>query len=201
MFIKLSYFKALTLIEVLITIVVFSSGILVILSVITNSLSLGSRTRNRTTATMLAKEGLEMVYSMRDTSLDKAESWWCVVRSNGLCDATYNFSGSQTYFMTIVGSGSQGIVVNEINTNLSVISPQLYISTGDNSNSYVHSDTGYPSIFYRYISVAPVAPIAGQSTDSFTNSQIKKIESHVYYMQLWGTGEVVLESLIWYTRQ
>lgn len=48
--------KSMTLIEVLITIVVFSIGILTILSIITGSLTLGSRSRNRTTATMLAKE-------------------------------------------------------------------------------------------------------------------------------------------------
>jgi len=48
--------RGMTLIEVLVTIVVFSAGILVILAVITNGLTLGNRSRNRTTATMLAKE-------------------------------------------------------------------------------------------------------------------------------------------------
>lgn len=189
-----------TLIEVLITIVVFTSGILVILWVITSSLSLGSRSRNRTIATMLAKEWLEMVYNIRDTNLDKAQSWWCVSIWGVICN--YQMSWSNTYYLTIDSTWSNVNIINvrEMNTSKALITPRLYSFTGWWIVTYNHVSSWTPSPFYRYIIIEPVKPIAGNATDDFTNSQIKKITSIVEYSQLWWTWKVELESFIGLTR-
>lgn len=64
-------FPALTLIEILISIAVFSIGILSISYLIISNVGLSERTKLKTTATMLAKEGMELVYNRRDTNIKK----------------------------------------------------------------------------------------------------------------------------------
>lgn len=63
--------SALTLIEVLISIAVFSIGILSVSYLIISNVWLSERTKLKTTATMLAKEGIELVYNRRDTNIKK----------------------------------------------------------------------------------------------------------------------------------
>ena len=181
-----------TLIEVLITIVVFSIGILTILSIITGSLTLGSRSRNRTTATMLAKEWLEMMYNIRDTNLDKAQTWWCIAL-NGSNNCVNNMTGDNTSY--IIESTNNGIKI----LNWTVLADRrLYISTNNGVTTYTHSGTNTPSPFYRYITIKPTAGIPGTTTTIDAN--IKKIISTVEYSQLWWTGKVELESFIGLTR-
>ncbi len=180
-----------TLIEVLITIVVFSIGILTILSIITGSLSLGSRSRNRTTATMLAKEWLEMMYNIRDTNLDKAQTRWCIALNNSNnCDD--NMTGDNVIYT--IESMNNGIKVLDGTT---FASRRLYITTGNNITTYSHTGTGIPSQFYRYITIKP-AEVLGDTTTIDAN--MKKITSTVEYPQLWGTGKIELESFIGLTR-
>jgi Tfp pilus assembly protein PilV len=180
-----------TLIEVLITIVVFSVGILTILSIITGSLSLGSRSRNRTTAIMLAKEWLEMMYNVRDTNLDKAQTRWCIsLNQSNNCDSTMAGNSTNTYTVESAPSG--------INIKLATASnTRLYINTGNNLTSYTHSVTSISSPFYRYITIKPALVIGDTNT---IDTNMKKIISTVEYAQLWGTGKVELESFIGLTR-
>lgn len=181
-----------TLIEVLITIVVFSIGILTILSVITSSLSIGRRSRNRTTATMLAKEWLEMMYNIRDTNLDKAQPRWCVPVGGVSC--AVDLSGNSTNTFTIDGTWLTSIitVVNSLTNS------RLYINTWNGLTTYTHVSTNNtPSPFYRYITVSNA--LLSWDAD-LINSQIKKITSTVEYSQLGWTGKVELESFIGLTR-
>lgn len=182
-----------TLIEVLITIVVFTSGILVILSVITNSLSLGRRSRNRTNATMLAKEWLEMMYNIRDTNLDRAQPRDCVPPINNNTCAYYLSDVSSGTIFTIEVTWANNIVISAWLTS------RLYITTWSNGNIvYTHSITSQPSPFYRTIIISD-AQLPGDTI--VINNNIKKITSRIQYPQLWGTGEVMLESFIWLTRE
>jgi type II secretory pathway pseudopilin PulG len=143
--------KSMTLIEVLITIVVFSVGILTILSIITNSLSLGSRSRNRTTATMLAKEWLEMMYNIRDTNLDKAQNRWCIPIPSDPCNI--NIGSDGTYIFMIEWSWSDGIILTNITNNPDFSQRRLYISTWS-TNYYTHNNSFPTSSFYRYITIS-----------------------------------------------
>lgn len=191
--------KSMTLIEVLITIVVFTVGILVILQIITSSLSLWSRSRNRTNATMLAKEALEMVYNIRDTNLDKAQQWGCMPVVWNPCG--FNLSGSSTYYFVVdidsdsVAQTRAPIVVDQ-NTNLTSLSSKLYYTWGRYTTNSVWTD---PTVFSRYITIEPAQLLWADT--NFINSQIKKITSTVTYPQLWWTGTVKLESFIGLTRQ
>lgn len=189
-----------TLIEVLITIVVFTSGILVILSVITNSLSLWSRSRNQTIATMLAKEWIEMMYNLRDTNLDKAQQRWCVRVGNNTNCETSLLSDAQTYYINIDNTWSSlnPITIRWFNTDKAAINTRLYMFTWWGITVYNHNQAGIPSQFYRYITVSPTTGIPW--TKSTIDSNLKKITSTVEYSQLWWTGKVELESFIGLTR-
>lgn len=188
--------KAMTLIEILITIVVFTSGILVILSIITGSLTLWRRSRNRTNATMLAKEWLEMMYNVRDTSLDKAQPWSCIPLAWEPCGIDIAWISNNQY--TIEATWINNITVKALSL-WSLQDARLYITTWSNGSViYTHTVTPTPSQFYRTITISETSSLGDQS---FVNSQIKKIVSRVRYPQLWGTGEIVLESFIGLTRQ
>jgi len=71
--------SAFTLIEVMIAITVFAIGVLAVLRLITQNLVTLDITQSRTTATFLAKEGIELVYNMRDSNLQKSLPWDCVL--------------------------------------------------------------------------------------------------------------------------
>ncbi len=63
--------SAFTLIEVMIAITVFAIGVLAVLRLITQNLVTLDTTQSRTMATFLAKEGMELVYNMRDSNINK----------------------------------------------------------------------------------------------------------------------------------
>lgn len=63
--------SAFTFIEVIIAITVFAIGVLAVLRLITQNLATLDDTQTRRTATFLAKEGIELVYNMRDSNLAK----------------------------------------------------------------------------------------------------------------------------------
>lgn len=70
---------AFTFIEVIIAITVFAIGVLAVLRLITQNLAMLDLTQMRTTATFLAKEGIELVYNMRDSNLQKSLPWDCIL--------------------------------------------------------------------------------------------------------------------------
>ena len=63
--------SAFTFIEVIIAITVFAIGVLAVLRLITQNLVMLDVTQSRMTATFLAKEGIELVYNMRDSNIAK----------------------------------------------------------------------------------------------------------------------------------
>lgn len=63
--------SAFTFIEMLVAITVFAIGVLAVLRLVTQNLATLDITQTRTTATLLAKEGIELVYNMRDANLEK----------------------------------------------------------------------------------------------------------------------------------
>lgn len=71
--------SAFTFIEVIIAITVFAIGVLAVLRLITQNLVTLDNTQMRTTATFLAKEGIELVYNMRDSNIDKLLPWDCIL--------------------------------------------------------------------------------------------------------------------------
>jgi hypothetical protein len=59
-------------------IAIFAVGILSISYLIINNIGLSQRTKLKTTATMLAKEGIELTYNRRDTNIKKGRLRNCL---------------------------------------------------------------------------------------------------------------------------
>lgn len=68
----------------MIAITVFSIGVLAVMRVITQNISSMDKVEARTTATFLAKEGLELVYNMRESNLEKSLPRNCVLTDQNL---------------------------------------------------------------------------------------------------------------------
>lgn len=71
--------SGLSLIEVLIAIVIFAVGILAVLRMVTHSLLTIDKVKIQTDAAMLAAQGMQMVYTVRNTNLLKALPRNCAV--------------------------------------------------------------------------------------------------------------------------
>lgn len=74
--------SAFTFIEILVAISVFAIGVLAVLRLITQNLVTLDLTQTRTTATFLAKEGIELAYNMRDSNIQKSLPRDCVLDLN-----------------------------------------------------------------------------------------------------------------------
>lgn len=73
---------AFTFIEIMVAITVFSVGILVVMRLITDNLDAMDKNNIRLQATLLAKEGIELVYNIRDANLRKQLSWNCLMNKD-----------------------------------------------------------------------------------------------------------------------
>lgn len=121
---KIKYAQALTLIEILISIAIFSIGILAISYLILSNIGLSERTKLKTTSTMLAKEAMELIYNRRDTNIKK---WWlrnCLALKQGSyaweCETFFHnpndLSNSTSWIVEVDENGSYRF--NEKKTSL-----------------------------------------------------------------------------------
>lgn len=186
-----------TFIEIAIAIFVFSVGILSVLQVMTSNLSMVAQSQTKTTAAMLAQEGIALTFSLRDANRAKWYAWDCIPSSqvftvqvpveDDFCEhrmqelatnGSYLLLGfDPEYYMSIlVGSA---------------IDTTLYIHTGD---SYYLSTSGtQPSKYKRHIRFEPILD-QGQTVPV---DKLLKVTSTVQYQQGADTGMVQLESFIW----
>ncbi len=66
-----------TLLEVLIALMVFAVGILAVIRVITTNISIIDTMKVRTQAQSLAKEGIDLIFNIRDTNLERGVDRQC----------------------------------------------------------------------------------------------------------------------------
>jgi prepilin-type N-terminal cleavage/methylation domain-containing protein len=83
-----------TLIEIMIAIAVFGIGILAVLSLLTSNIATVDKAKIRTTMTMLTKEGMEMIYQIRDTNLLTFSQWDCLQYKDADSDVCQDSFGS-----------------------------------------------------------------------------------------------------------
>lgn len=83
--------KAITLVEVLISIIIIGVGIIWILTVVINSLSLLDRVKAETVWISLAKEWIELIFSLRDSNVKRWINWDCIKFDNNF-NCQKNFS-------------------------------------------------------------------------------------------------------------
>lgn len=212
--ILLTKITAFTLIEVLIVIFVLGVGILGISIVITKNLSVAKNLHIRNNATLLAREGIELVYNVRDTNNLLWYERNCAQRStvkelsdlqntennenNSICKSYFWTGDELLHRFTIEGINKQQVILSWISgTSFDDLynNSKLYL-TGwwDTPIYYTHIWWGSTPLA-RYITFTGVSDIPNNSLLSLHD--IHHIFSTVLYkIDDTTTGSVELESLI-----
>lgn len=211
---KQSKLTWLTLIEIMIAMFVFGVGILSILTMITQNISLIDRVKTQTNASIYAKEWIELIYQIRNTNILLARKRNCAISNpdaeteQELCQHFF-LSGEDTSQWLLVWFDPQNnIQTNTI--NLSGLSrtgirsqAQLYKHTWILASEPLISGTrinhditnGMTIGYARVISFEPV--ILNSWWDTLPINTIVKVSSKVY-TTIWSkTGIFMLQSFIW----
>lgn len=205
-----------TFIEIMIAITVFAIGVLAVLRLLTSNLVTMDKTENRTVATFLAKEWLEMVYNIRDANIEKWLPRNCLLTTQVLTDQFaeidpdnacewYFSSGARDGNVLSLGFLQTGYFFAEhkpldenFSKNFSMFGliQMATMHWDDVISRYAPrqgTETWDIQLFGRYILFTGVV----DGSTVLPLSDILKVESHVLFMKWWTTGEIVLESLIW----
>ncbi len=214
---------AFTLIEIMVAIIVFAVGILAVLRVLIWNLSILDQTNTKLQATVLAKEGLELLYNVRDSNLEKELPWNCVVNPDIYSWSVEKLTDEIGYAWSIQDVICQGVFGDEKNILQLSFDDKYYIiqnlvEKSDNFEqlfeknqiceylwwdmswfAYCSDKDGWQTTFFaRYLSFSPINISQDQTnTLSLPVEKILKVESHVLYKKWHKTGDIVYESFIW----
>mgnify|MGYP002738096724 CR=1 FL=1 len=194
-----------TIIELLVVIFVIGVGILSIVLLIANNLSLSGKAHNQNTATILAREGMELLYNYRDSNLllwyerncaERLEE--AAIELDKSCKTYFWTGGDQEdYYFRIDGASDNLMRVTMQNLQEQSLAQEskLYLThIGNWYTGYSHeaSSDQDRSWFSRYIVFKTmkhlVAPLDTQD--------IHRVEVHVWYNYAGKTWDVVLSSFI-----
>ena len=200
--------SGITLVEVIIAIVIFGVGILSILKILGNNILIIQHTKLKTQATMLAKEGIEIMYNLRDSNVDRSFErnciklvptqvwvtipWWDGVQetiqaSSYDCAPWAYIQWSKSYLVWYDQNAHYQIMEQEQNDG------RLYY----NSNAILtHQVSEKPSPFRRIINIIPIATDMNYSSGDL----IYQVTSTVSYKSNSSSGHVSLQSFIGLTR-
>lgn len=207
---QLSQKKAFTLIEMLVVIFVLWVGILSIVVLITRNLSLTQNIHIQNSATILAREGIELAYNYKNTNTMLWYPWNCAIRTT----TTTSEDNCEQYFYTWNSNNSRfrvdGILQNQSQVILTPVSTaaqdfdtiwnetQLYltgINVGNSTITWYTHEGGSPSPFARFISFTGMSnlpqgsPIISQDIHHITSTVL-------FHINNTTTGQVSLESFI-----
>lgn len=182
--------KGFTLIEIMIVLLVFSIGVLAVLKLILYNMDTMSDLDAKTTATLLAKEEVELAYNTRDSNRLASLPRDCIINKqyneNIQTPICKNSFLDNNWLRTIeIKNGSI-----EWNKKEEDTLPKLFLTE---QGWYTYTQNNNPSIFSRYISFIPVK----DQENIIKTWYLLKIESHVIYQRGSKTGEVILEGFIW----
>lgn len=196
--------KGFTLVEILIVIVVFGTGILGILTMLTNSIGYFDTINMQTRATLLAKEALEIAYNHRDGNLIQGYPWNYVGYqewANGWSEQFWQ--PGEVYKVGFTWNGQYLMEKSE---------PKSDFSEAFQSFTIALDTQGSEPFFYRYLTTQEkksdseqkgfarwiaFSPVKDESGTPFDSKKLLKISAHTLYQRGNTTGEVVLESFIW----
>lgn len=175
---------ALTLIEVLIAIVVFSIWILAVLQSITSNMATTVYNSQRTQATLLAKEALELTFHKRDSNILTWMPRDCLTplpqenfTREEVCEVTREedsiYMIDKAYFEK-----------KELSDSRQERREDARLLFDTQASLYNHAAWTW-SIFARYITFTPTE-----------TEKIRTVSSHVL-INAWRTWEVILTSLLW----
>lgn len=194
-------YRWVSLIEILVAIVVFSVWVITILAVISKNLFVIDKVRNRTTATFIAKEWIELVYNIRDSNLDKWVLRNCT-QLNSTFDCTDKFEDWDYYKISI---DPEWYHIIESTTALYEDNKLFYHEKlfKDSINApivewfwYDYNPTDWEeTIFSRVIRINWIHL---EPEWSVTNQdRVLKVESVVEFKKWFYTWNVIIESIIW----
>ena len=198
--------KAFTLIETLIIIIVFGTGILVVLYGIGQTIAQQDRAKTQITSSFLAREGIELMYNLRDSNYHKALPRNCIFQTVHKSDFTESdfcssLFSSWTVLKLAMGSGNAyfhvetGTLSEDFEENFSNF--QLFYRTGDIAwtQGFQYGYTGNGGTPLRYARYVLINALYDGETP-LPESTLLKIESHVLFNKGGLTGEHVMESFI-----
>lgn len=203
---KIIKLKAVTLIEVLMAIAIFAVGVLSLSYLIINNIGLSQRTKLKTTATMLAKEWIELTYNRRDTNIKKGWLWNCLKLQQwsyaGACETYFHdpkeLTTSTSWTIDIDENG--GYVFNKMNSSLD--NDTLYpIKSTNGEYTLLKSRWAKgniigqkKSVFSRYVTFSPVN-LSPEWWPAHPD-KIIKVTSTVSYKQWVYSWSVSIQSLM-----
>jgi len=190
---KLSWF---TFIEIAIAIFVFSVGILVVLQVMTSNLSMVAQSQTKTTAAMLAQEGIALTFSLRDANRAKWYGRDCIPAADVFTKTSpTEETFCQHRMRDLVWTNNYLLLWFSPDSYMSIQIGQsaggLFIHTGD--YYYLSYSWSVPSIYNRYIRFDAVL----DQWQQVSSDHLLKVTSVVTYQQWARSWEVQLESFIW----
>lgn len=178
-----------TLLEVMTALLVFGTGVLVIMLTMTKNIARVQEIKLKTTATMLAKEWIETMYYLRDTNIKQAMYRDCVEKdeqtSACLSRLLEQWAQEAKYVVSVNLSWTMSVLPLTDTQN-----GKLYLKSSDQGSVRYVNEPGEITPYTRVITILPV-PAFEQSTD-----KILAIRSSVSYAKWNTTGEVILESFI-----
>ena len=199
-----------TLIEIIIALFVFAVGILAVVRVITTNIGIIDTMKVKIQAQSLAKEGIDLVFNIRDTNLERGVDRRCAFINPAAVSSIQNkvpfngqicgdsFAAGKKFRIWIDNNGRIFVAptttwnnfTDTFNTN------QLQMLTGGANYTgavYLHINGQAGSQFARYISFSPVI----ESWKSLDETKLLKVTSHVLYRKGGIQGETTIESFIW----
>ncbi len=204
--------KGVTLIEIVIALFVFAVGILAVVRVITTNISVIDTMKLKIQAQSLAKEGIDLVFNIRDTNLARGLDWQCAYINpeaiskleerqpfNGqICGGS--FWPDSAFRVAVDPEGrlfaaetNSGATFEQLFTDNQLFITNLQ-TTAYSWQLLTHDTTqGTGSLFARYITFEPVY----QEETAVDTDKLLKVTSHVLYQKGAIQGEVTLESFIW----
>lgn len=192
--------NAFTLVEVLIVIVIFGSGILAILKILTHSIWYFDTINMQTRATLLAKEAMEIIFNHRDSNLvqgyprnylnyDEKEKKEIYLSPN----QSYKVSigNSENYLTIEPTTPTNNSFEEKFKTFALVHDEQSFPIYRYAENDQKNSDSSKG--FARWIQISPVLNEKG---NELPHNKILKVSAHTLYQRGSTTGEVILESFL-----
>ncbi len=214
-------FKAFTLVETLIVIVVFCIGILVVLQWLSQTLRNKDYADIQIKSAFLAREWIELMFNLRDANYHKELPWNCIFgynnnpgtiqldedweeTNNPFCKKWYFWTWNARILKVWMWTGKEYIRVEtgsldgDFDTLFSGY--QIYFHTWNIVEwitwyLYDHAwNDDERTWFARYLLITWVVAEDGNAVDT---DKLLKIESHVLYKKWYLTGEKVMETFMW----
>lgn len=207
-------FKAFTLVETLIVIVVFCIGILAVLQWLSQTLKNKDYANTQIKAAFFAREWIELIFNLRDANYHKELPWNCIYNNEAEINdfVVENYEEIQNPFCKWklwddinnikiwMWSGNEYIDIKTVelsdNFDENLDNFQIYFHTW----SFADWSTGYyynhdwnedeKTWFARYLVISSVTWVN-------RDNDLLKIESHVLYQRWYLTWEKVMETFIW----